>query len=144
MHLRLLDPVADLPLYHLSYNWRPRRKRHLQPTRMSFGDYTDPHNIVIGLFDSDLCATFVLHETEAGIFECHFTSDVVVSRATLLHAAHHIVSLFLENGAVCLIAWVIERNRPMRRFVEELGFVLKGRQIFGERIFVCYIRQGTD
>jgi hypothetical protein len=128
--LRLLDPVADRALYEEAYNWRPAPKKHVGTNKMSFETFADPHNIVVALFDPDFIAVFVFHELEPQVFQCHFTSRQDGPRGTLIHAARELVSIFLANGAKELIAWIMPRNTPLRRFVEELGFVNLGSERF--------------
>lgn len=120
--LRLLDPTTDLELYRTAFSWRPRPKRHVQPDRMSFDDFLNA-SLVVGLWDPEFRAVFVFCEDEFGVFDCHFTADVVVPRETLLAAARQITTLMLDNGAIRLTADIVDRNRPMRRFVEALGFI---------------------
>lgn len=120
--IRLLDPSADLDLYHEAYDWR-RPKRHVQPDRMSFADFIAPDGIAIGLFNGELQAVYFLHETEAGCFQCHFTSRRKVPRILLLAAARQVTRDFFSAGARELHAWVIPRNRALRSFLESLGFI---------------------
>ncbi len=120
--LRLLDPATDLDLYREAYQWREKPKSHAQPDRMSFADFTAPDGIAIGLFNDDLCAVYFLHETEPGSFECHFTSRRKVPRVPLLSAARQVARDFFAAGAGELHAWVTPRNRPLRSFLESIGF----------------------
>jgi len=125
LELRLLSPAADLDLYKTAYNWRPRRKHHLQPDRLPFETFAadDPTHIIIGLFNGDFLAVYFLHEDEPGVFGVHMTSRRNVPRETLLTGAQEVIRCFFEGGATELIAWIAERNRPLRSFVESLGFV---------------------
>lgn len=128
--LALLDPATDLDLYSLAYAWRSSPKRHTQPDRMSFEDFTDPNALAIGLFNGELQAVYFLHETEPGVMQAHFTSRHNVSRETSLLGARLVAEQVLANGATEIHAWVTERNTPLRRFLTELGFVDTTRQQF--------------
>lgn len=124
LELRLLDPETDLELFHEAYNWRPERKKHLQPDRMPFEVFAsqNPGHIAVGAFTDSFLAVFFFHEYEQGCFEAHFTSRRGVDRGVLLTAAKLTMAKFLENGARELTAWIVERNRPLRSFVESIGF----------------------
>ncbi len=129
LELKLLDPLTDVDLFREAYQWRLRPKRHIQPDRMPFETFsgTDSTHIVVGAFNGEFLAVFFFHEFEPGCFESHFTSKRGVSRDTLLMAARQTVTYFLENGARELTAWIVERNRPLRTFVEHLGFTEQER-----------------
>lgn len=120
--LRLLDLAEDAPLFHQAYEWRNKPKSHAQPDRMSFEDFIAPDGITIGLFNGELQAVYFLHETEPGNFQCHFTSQRQVAREALLAAARQVAEDFFAAGAVELHAWVTPRNRPLRSFLESIGF----------------------
>ena len=130
--LRLLDPTTDSDLYREAYHWRSTPKRHAQPDRMPLKTFTadDPRHLTIGLFNGELQAVYFLHETEPGDFQCHFTSQRNVPRGPVLEGARLTAQLLLENGATQLHAWVTERNRPLRQFLTDLGFVDTDRQQF--------------
>jgi hypothetical protein len=135
LELKLLDPLTDLDLFREAYNWRTRPKKHVQPDRMPFEVFSsaDPSHIAVGAFNGEFLAVFFFHEFEPGCFEAHFTSKRGVSRETLLTAARETMSCFFENGARELTAWIVERNRPLRSFVESLGFA----QQEGVSFFPC-------
>jgi hypothetical protein len=128
--LRLLDLDTDLDLFREAYQWRDKPRSHAQPDRMSFADFTAPDGIAVGLFNGELCAVYFLHETEPAKFQCHFTSRRKVSRIPLLTAARQIAHDFFAAGAVELHAWVTPRNRPLRSFLEAVGFYETGSQLF--------------
>lgn len=129
LQLKLLDPLIDLDLFHVAFNWRPEPKKHVGANRVTFEQFssTDPLQIVIGLFDPDLIAVFVYYETEPKVYDCHFTSKRNTPRQTLLDAAREINTCLLANGAERLTASIVERNKPLRRFVEDLEFTVQGK-----------------
>lgn len=141
--MRALSPETEVELFREAYSWRTP-KRHLQPDRMAFEDFSanDPSQIVWGLFNGKLCAVFVFKEFEKGRFESHFTSRRDVPKNYILAAAGRLVDWFMENGAE-LTADVIKRNTPMRRFVESIGFHPTGIFVFppDNREFVHYSAQ---
>ena len=130
--LRLLDPVEDLELFEQAYNWRKRPKKHVQPDRMSFETFAspDPNQIVLGLFSKQLDAVYVLIEVEPAKYDVHFTARRGVDRQRLLDAAREIRDAFFENGAEQLSAWITPRNRAMRSFLSDLGFLTQGSKEF--------------
>lgn len=141
---RILDPLTDLDLFHAAYSWRTEPKKHVGANRMPFEKFasSDPLQIVIGLFQPELIAVFVYLETEPKVYDCHFTAKRNVPRQTLLDAAREINACLLTNGAERLTAFIVERNRPLRTFVEELGFTAQGKftapkLINGNRDSVC-------
>lgn len=138
-YLRLLDPAEDTPLFHQAYEWRNKPKSHAQPDRMSFEDFTAPDGITIGLFNGELQAVYFLHETEPGNFQCHFTSQRQVPRETLLTAARQVAEDFFTAGATELHAWVTPRNRPLRSFLESIGFT-----VAGVSLFPCQAEEGVS
>ena len=129
MRLELLDPSTDLELYRQAYNWRSPKKR-IQPDRMPFEVFAEdnPLHLTFGLFDDELLAVYFLHEVEPGVYESHFTSRKKVSRGPLLAAAREVIKMMLENGATQINAWILEKNAPLRAFVEELGFLIQGAE----------------
>lgn len=145
--LRLLDPAVDLDLYSLAYAWRSSPKRHTQPDRMSFEDFTDPNALAIGLFNGELQAVYFLHETEPGDFQFHLTSRRGFSRSVLLEAGCLILTQILENGATKIHAWIIPRNRPLRLLALESGFQKVESREFDVRgrrtVFDLYVLKGA-
>lgn len=138
--LRLLDPERDLELFREAYSWRPSPKKHVQTNRVSFEGFasSDPHQIVIGVFTHEFVAAFVFYEYDPKRYECHFTSRRYTSHQVLLEAGHEIIQSFFENGTEELTAWIIEKNRPLRAFVESLGFSLVETKDFDGKPFVRY------
>lgn len=139
VELRVLDPTADIELFREAYSWRSPKK-HLQPDRMPFEEFSkdDPSHIAVGVYDEHLVAVYFFQEYEAGRFESHFTSRKFVSRQILLEAAHLIITCFFSNGASQFIAWIVEQNRPLRSFVESLGFSASESREFDGKPFIRY------
>lgn len=131
MYLRLLEPASDIELFREAYRWRSPKK-HTQPDRMSFEEFSgdNPSHIVIGVFDEEFVAAFLLWEYEPGTYDAHFTSRRNVPRETLTHAGKEIIRLFFENGAKRITALIIKRNVALRRYVEDLGFKVTGQKSF--------------
>lgn len=124
LELRLLDPASDIDLFRESYNWRPKQKRHTQPDRMAFETFiaTDPRQIVIGVFNGEMLAAFLLYEIEPGIYDCHFTSKRGAPKELLIEGGKMIRNTFFENGARELTAQITERNSALKSYLHALGF----------------------
>lgn len=75
----------------------------------------------MGLFNEQLCAVYVFIEVGPKIMEAHFTSRKDVDVAEVFAGAKTMVDWFHSQGAV-ITAQIVERNRPLRAFVEALGF----------------------
>lgn len=127
--LQLLDPSTDLALYREAYNWRDGHRRVL-PDRMPFESFTDPNALAIGLFNGELQAVYFLHEVEPRVFQAHFTSQRGLDWDTLLAGATEVAYQVLANGAEEIHAWIIPRNKPLRSFLESLGFTEAGVSLF--------------
>lgn len=160
--LRLLDPSRDRNLYEAAYSWRSKPKSHVQPDRMPFEDFVsnNPRHLTIGLFNGELRAVYFLNEFEPSRYEAHFSSQRDTPRDVLLAAAAQVASDFFTAGATEICAWVTKRNRPLRSFLEALGFIeTETKQFAGQndtdgttlpsernkRIFVRYsLKRTTD
>ena len=121
--LRPLDPESDLELFRVAYNWRTPKK-HTQPGRMTFEAFsaTDPTQLVVGLFNGELQAVYAIVEWEPRRFEVHFTSAKSAPKEPVRLGAQQVLNFMLENGAEEVVAFVVSRNRPLRKFVESIGF----------------------
>lgn len=124
IELKLLDPSSDLELFHEAYNWRPKPKKHAQPDRIPFDKFIadDPLQTVIGVFDGQFIAAFLLNEYEQGRFEAHFSSKRGTPKETLIKGGEMIRDAFFENGAKELCAWITVRNTALKSYLEALGF----------------------
>jgi hypothetical protein len=123
--LRALDPVDDLQHYRDAYEWRGHKKpSRARPDMISFEDFNarDPSQIVMGLFNGQLCAVYLIIEIAPGIFDTHFTSKRGVSRNYVLAGARFLLSWLLENGAIEVLAFVSPYNKPLCQFVEAIGY----------------------
>lgn len=122
--LRLLNPLEDGDLYRVAYSWREKAKKHVQPDRMSLEEFSsdNPCHLTIGLFNGELLAVYFLHETEPSIYQAHFTSRRDVPYQTLLEGARKVAEQVLTNGGTEIHAWITPRNKPLRQFLEALGF----------------------
>lgn len=132
-HLRLLEPVRDRELFREAYSWREKPKKHAQPDRMSFEEFSseNPLHTVIGAFDEEqLMAVFLLWEYEPGIYDAHFTARRNVPRVPLIQAGREISRLILGSGGKQITAWIVEKNGALRRYIEELGFIPIQRKTF--------------
>ncbi len=125
--LRLLDPVSDLDLYHEAFSWR-QPKRHLSLPRIDWDDFTanNPTNLTIGLFNGELQALYFFQEYYPRHFEAHFTTRKGVPRETVLQGGKEVLDLILSNGGEQVDALILPVNRPLRRFVTQLGFTQVG------------------
>jgi hypothetical protein len=123
IELKILNPTTDLSLYHEAYGWR-ERKRHIGADEAPFDAIIadDPRQIVIGVFNGQFCAMFLLYEDSPGYFNCHFTSKRGTARDALVAAGAAIRDAFLNNGAVELCAWITAKNRALAGYLESLGF----------------------
>lgn len=123
LELRALDPVADAELFKLAWSWRTP-KRHVSAPQMSYSAFADndPTQVVLGLFNGELLAIYLIREWEQGKFETHFTSRKSTPRGHVLAGARRILDWLIENGAEEVSALVRPENKPLCRFVEEVGF----------------------
>ena len=124
LELRSLDHQTDLDLFRESYSWRPAYRSRLQPDRAPFETFIadDPKQIVVGLFNGDLQAVYVTYEFEPGKFETHYTSHRKAPRENVLWGAQQILNIMLSNGAEEVLAYVSPQNKPLCRFVQDIGF----------------------
>ena len=131
LQLRLLDPATDLDLFRRAYDWRTP-KRHTQPTRMSFESFTDtdPTQTVVGLFNGELQAVYLLHEYQPYHFDVHMTSDRSAPRENVLEGARRVLRCLFDGGAKEVSALIIARNQPLCHFVEAIGMHRVSRMRF--------------
>lgn len=140
LELRLLDPIEDIELFREAYNWRPHPKRHAQTNRAPFESFIsdDPRQMVIGLFNDQFIAAFVLYEFDPQRYECHFTSRRGSSKETLIEGGKQIRDACLQNGAKELCAWVTKRNLALKAYLESLGFSPAEEKEFDGKPFIRY------
>ena len=131
LQIRPLDPQTDLSLFKEAVSWRSHKK-HVGAEEASFESIiaNDPQQIVIGVFNGQFCAVFLLYEDTPKHFSCHMTSKRGTSRDTLIQAGILIRDTFLHNGAEELCAWITERNLALKGYLEALGFAEVERKEF--------------
>lgn len=122
--LRALNPQTEIDLYQQAYNWRNSKR-----DRMKFEDFAadTPNQIVLGLFNGELQAAYLLHEVEPNVYQCHFTSRRDAPKDAVLSAAKWIVDYFVASG-LRLIALVEPRCVPLRHFSEAIGLAEVGQK----------------
>ena len=139
--MRPLNPETEQDLFRLSYSWRTKQKRHTQGARMAFEEFSaiDPTQIVMGLFNGDLQAVYLIKEWAPAHYETHFTSSRNAPRESVVAGAKRILLWLMENGAEEVSAFVRPRNKPVCRFVEEVGFKREALCLFSciEDIDTC-------
>jgi RimJ/RimL family protein N-acetyltransferase len=86
----------------------------------------DPNQIVMGLFNGQLCAVYVIYQVGPGKFDTHYTSRRKTPKEYVLAGAQACLKWLLDNGAVEVAAYVSEHNKPMAAFVEAIGFEPQG------------------
>lgn len=123
LKIRALDPLTEIELFREAYSWRPKGKKYLQPHPMDFEDFAanDPNQIVMGLFNGKLCAVFMFREFQPGWLETHFTTRRDAQKDNVLLGALTLADWCVERR-FGLTANIVERNTPLRRFVEAIGF----------------------
>jgi len=106
---------------------------------MTFEEFSadDPSQIVIGLFNGELQAAYMFHQTAPTTYQAHFTSDRQANREMVLAGARLLVGWFIKNGLM-LEAFVHRRNRPLCQFAESVGLTQSSAEPSG---FMRYITQ---
>lgn len=125
LEMRKLDPEIDLELFHTAYNWRPERKKHVGANQMPFDDFLNSW-AVLGLFNGEFVAAYVVKEYQKGFFDLHFTSKRKTPRDYLVAGGIQITNWLIENGAWEVSALIISRNHALRKFLEDCGYKPKG------------------
>lgn len=124
--LRALSPQTDIDLFRQAYSWRRKPKSKVRLGRMTFEDFAadDPRQIVLGLFNGELQAAYLLRETQPAVYECHFTSKRDAPKDAVLAGARWISDYFTDNG-LTLTAQVLRKNKALCRFSEAIGLVVQ-------------------
>ena len=140
VELRVLDPTTDIELFKEAYSWRPEPKKHVQTNRVSFEQFAsnDPLNLIVGVFTDQLIAVYAFYEYDKHRFDSHFTARKHTSRRLLEWVGRWIIQCFMENGAKELSAWIQKQNRPLRSYVETLGFSITESREFDGKPFIRY------
>lgn len=123
MILRLLDPNTDSQLFEESYSWRPKRgKAHAG--QMPFNSFLNS-SAVMGLFNPEFIAVYVIQEYDKGFFDMHFNAKRRTPREYLVAGGIWITNWLLNEGACEVSGMVISRNTALRRFLEDCGYVVE-------------------
>lgn len=121
--MRGLDPAKDSELFREAYNWRvSQRLKHLRPGRMSFEEFVGNDVTVMGLFNGDFLAAYVVKEYQPGCFDMHFTSKRKAPREYLVAGGIQITDWLIEHGAREVSALIVSRNRPLASFLTDCGY----------------------
>ena len=141
--LRALDPAADIELFRESFSWRTSPKKHVRVNRMPFEEFSANYSnqVVMGLWNGQLCAVYLFREIAPKVFESHFTSRKNAKVEDVFAGGKTMLNWFHSQGAE-VQATVVERNRPLRAFVEALGFVAQGMETIEGFNVVRYISRG--
>lgn len=148
LSLRALNPQTEIDLFREAYAWRTSPKRNTRINRMSFEEFAADYNnkVVMGLFGDRLEAVYVFIEVRPQTFEAHFTSRKDASHVDVFAGARTLVDWFHSQGAV-INAQIVERNKPLRAFVEALGFTVQNIscqevKVGSKLTLVKYVSQG--
>jgi hypothetical protein len=144
LEMRGLDPVSDLGLLHEAYIWRANQNLpHLRPGRMPFEQWleSDSPQVIMGLFNGEFLAVYLIKEFDTGKFDLHFTSKRGVSRQHLVAGGVQVTNWLVENGALEVSALIVKRNRPLRQFLEDCGYSLDRELTFidSPRLWLRYV-----
>lgn len=129
--LRGLNPIDEASLFREAYNWR--KVSRLQHGKLSFETFSDPSQVtVMGLFNGEFLAVYVIGESSPGCFDMHFTSKRGAPRKYLVAGGIKITNWLIENGALEVSAVITKRNRALRQFLEDCGYSLEEELTFGD------------
>lgn len=125
LELRGLDPVADRPLFREAHAWR--KPKRVSAEQISFDQFAkpDPSQVVMGLFNGEFLAAYMVKEYAPRYYDMHFTSKRQTPREYLVAGGIQITSWLIEHGAIEVSAIIISRNRALKRFLEDCGYTLE-------------------
>lgn len=128
--LRSLDPVADLPLFREAHAWR--KPKRVSAEQISLDQFTkpDPTQAVMGLFNGEFLAAYMVKEYASACYDMHFTSKPEAPREYLVAGGIKITSWLIEHGAIEVSAVIISRNRALKRFLEDCGYTFEKQLTF--------------
>lgn len=133
LELRGLRPDEDIELFHEAYNWRISQKlKRLRPGRMSFEEFASEDVTVMGLFNGEFLAAYVIKEYQKGCFDMHFTSKRNTPREYLIAGGIQITGWLIEHGAREVSALIVSRNLPLSRFLEDCGYQVEQTLTFDD------------
>lgn len=124
--MRGLDPAQDIELFREAYNWRSGPRE-----RISFESFTGGSNqAILGLFNGEFIAVYMIKEYAQGCFDLHFTSKRKTPREYLVAGGINITSWLITEGARDVSAVIMERHCSLRRFLEDCGYSKDKELIF--------------
>lgn len=140
LELRILNPETELDLFQEAFAWRSAPKKHLRINRMSFEQFSGSYDnqVVFGLFNDQLWAVYMFIETAPKVVESHFTSRRDAPTEDVFAGAKTLLKWFEAEGSQ-VTACIVERNRPLRRFAEALGFEPVDEFLVGNRTVLNYV-----
>lgn len=135
--LRGLNPNVDASLFREAYDWR--KVSRLQHGKLSFEAFCD--STVLGLFNGEFLAVYVIEEPVKGLFSMHFTSKRKTPREYLVAGGIQITNWLIANGALEVSAVIVARNRALRKFLEDCGYTLEKEMRFDDspHVWLRYI-----
>lgn len=131
LEMRTLDPVNDLSLFSVAYGWRAKRRAE---GRMSFEDFVlkSPGQVVLGLFNGQFLAVYVVKEFKPHHYDMHFTSKRNTPREYLVAGGIQVTSKLIRLGAIEVSAVIRARNLALKRFLEDCGYSLEKELTFDD------------
>lgn len=146
MELRALDPDTDQHLFREAYDWIFEAPKWLRQAENivagingcdSWEGYLkaaySPQECNVGLF-SDFSgimqALFTIQSEGDGCFQVHVNARPHAETSMLVAAAIQLKEWLFQAGAKEVFGYVAERNRPLKKFAEQVGFKFSGVSIF--------------
>lgn len=143
MELRALNPEVDQALLRAAYDWIFEAPPWLRQAENivagingcdSWEGYLkaalSPKETNIGLFNETMLALFTIQAEGEGCFQVHVNAKPDAPVTEMIAAAIQLRDLLFRQGAMEVYGFVAERNRPLRRFAELVGFRFSGVSIF--------------
>lgn len=103
---------------------------------MPFEDFVAPNptQSVIGLFNGEFLAAYMVREYAPRYYDMHFTSKRRAPRQYLVAGGIQITNWLIENGAIEVSAIIMARNRALKEFLEDCGYTLERELTFTNSI----------
>lgn len=143
MELRALDPDRDQDLFRQAYDWIFEAPPWLRQAENivagingcdSWEGYLkaaySPKECNVGLFDGIMLAMFTIQSEGDGCFQVHVNTKPGAPAGVVAAAAAQLRDNLFAQGATEIFGFIAERNRPLRRFAEVVGFKFSGVSIF--------------
>ncbi len=127
--VRALNPATEHHLFHVAYHWQPKHRRHTQPDRMTFEQFsaTDSTQLVLGVFaDGELVAVYLAIDVGKATVELHYTCQRGTPREWLVACGSTVVNWLLQNGWREVGVWLIPRNRAYVAMAQDCGLQRNG------------------